>query len=321
MVPQPSSIPLFVVAGLPKSTEVGVEALIRSAHPKPCAVVRLAAASGDGAIYRRQYVESLLSVVATFAKKRRKDATASPATPGSIRLLYVPAPDEEDLLSAFDFAVMPVPLTELGSRNERGMLLRHDPTALGVAISRVSTQLTVSAEMFNRVKRIGKRDPITLPPKNFHLGDSRKMATLFREMRKGLRPWTDRFPELVAEQFDRDSLEPLSGESTQYSFRDGRGVIFFQPPASEFHGGNWTEDVVDAETATSVLRKMYRFGAPLPPGFQHDAQREKGTKLKGEMFDCEQSGRVEVSGSHANIYPNDYVRAAGLKSQKFKPPT
>jgi hypothetical protein len=60
----------------------------------------------------------------------------------------------------------------------------------------------------------------------------------------------------------------------------------------------------------SVLRSLYRFGAMLEPGFHHDAQPRDRSEFHQFEFDCSAEGRIVISGPHANIYPNDFVRAA-----------
>ena len=58
-----------------------------------------------------------------------------------------------------------------------------------------------------------------------------------------------------------------------------------------------------------MLCRLYRFGAPLPDGFHHDVQKRNGQDMKRVVFDCSVDGPVFVSGSYANVYPNDFVRA------------
>jgi len=45
----------------------------------------------------------------------------------------------------------------------------------------------------------------------------------------------------------------------------------------------------------------------LPLGFHHDAQYEYGRAFDDTSFDCSQKGHCLVTGTHANIYPNDFV--------------
>jgi hypothetical protein len=69
---------------------------------------------------------------------------------------------------------------------------------------------------------------------------------------------------------------------------------------------------VNSEIAAvqDFLRSTYRFGAPLPDGLHHDAQLEWGKEFDKMPFDCSRKGTIQISGTHANIYANDFVRGA-----------
>ena len=131
---------------------------------------------------------------------------------------------------------------------------------------------------------------------------------LFWEMRIRQRAWADRFNELVPREFNSETLKKLHGEKTQMCFQDHRRLVFFQPHSTAFHGVEWEREKIEPNSARRILRSLYRFGAALPQGFQHDAQREGGNYLDREVFDCDQNGSIVVSGSHANVYANDVVR-------------
>jgi hypothetical protein len=93
-------------------------------------------------------------------------------------------------------------------------------------------------------------------------------------------------------------------------FRDARNVIFPCARANEHHG---QPPEISPESDLAVLqvflRSVYRFGTPLPDGFHHDAQLERGHHFDRMSFDCSREGQIQVTASHANIYPDDYVRA------------
>jgi len=303
---------MYVVAGLPTATAVDAERSINSFYRKPCHVIQLAS-SLDNSIYRREYLRNLITTVAEFTKTRRAGTSNRPVTPAFIYLLYVPAPDRESLLKYFDFTVFPIPLLNLASRNVTGQMLRHDAEAVANAIQYAIQGTNNAHDVLERIKLARPKDAILLPPVNFHVDRTRRLACLFEELRKGTRPWNDRFNELSPKQFNRESLRSIKNEKTQYCFQDSREVVFFQPHETAYHGGQWEVDKVDADTAIHTLRALYRFGAPLHQGFQHDAQLQGGEYFKNQVFDCAQQGQVLVDGDHANIYPNDFVRAKDLK--------
>lgn len=64
---------------------------------------------------------------------------------------------------------------------------------------------------------------------------------------------------------------------------------------------------------------MFRLGSPLLDGLQHDVQWPFDDQLDQQPFYCSTDGQVEVSGTYANIYPNDYARTGtGGSKDKVK---
>ena len=93
-------------------------------------------------------------------------------------------------------------------------------------------------------------------------------------------------------------------------YKDTRGVVFPCCRASESHGGQVFDHNAKVQVLRDLLQSTYRFGASLPPGFHHDAQFEDGRHFKATPFECSRNNQLSVSATHANIYPNDYVRPA-----------
>jgi len=58
----------------------------------------------------------------------------------------------------------------------------------------------------------------------------------------------------------------------------------------------------------AMLNQLYRFGIPVLDGFHYDVQKEHNDSLDGLPLDCIKQGKVLCSGTHVNVYPNDYVR-------------
>ena len=91
---------------------------------------------------------------------------------------------------------------------------------------------------------------------------------------------------------------------------DSREIVF----AKSNYGQDGGQHDIPAGTEITAallqrtLESRYRFGTPLePPGFQHDAQFEGGSRFDHEPFDCVTKGVVEMSDDHVNIFPNDVV--------------
>lgn len=311
LIPQPSSLPLFVVAGLPKSTVVRSEGVIRVAHPKPCSVIYSPASTSDNRIYNDDYINQLLKTVVDFVAKRRTAKDAACETPSFVYLLYVGSRDSERLLRGLDFAVFPIEMPHLGEWDTRGRMRRHDHDDVAFALEEATNLISDAVEIAERWKARRSRDAMLLPPVNFQVDRERQMARLFLEMRQGNRGWGDRFEELTPRQFSAETLpDALDGEQYEWCFQDHRSIVFLKPKAPGFHGGS-RETLEDEPVAgIDVLRGLYRFGAPIPGGFQHDAQYEGGRSLNGVLFNCCRKGEVKVSGSHANVYANDFVRLA-----------
>jgi hypothetical protein len=91
---------------------------------------------------------------------------------------------------------------------------------------------------------------------------------------------------------------------------DSRGIVF--PPASG--GAEHAPPRLIVENAPvgelrGLLGSLYRFGSVVDYGFHHDAQFPNGKRLENVEFDCSRQGQIKVSSTHANVYPNDYVRS------------
>ena len=189
-------VAMFIVAGLPPSLHNRAASVLGQLAPSEAKVVALPSAQQDGPLYPEKLVSSIVRDVGSFAVRRRTHGPQDRAAPSSITLLYVPAPDDTRLLRRFDFAVFPVALQELASRDARGQQLRHSYDALRAAFVRavdtagpIKRQLDVIRE---RVNRLADSEALLLPPRNFFVSGSHKVEALFQGFLRGDRPWTDR---------------------------------------------------------------------------------------------------------------------------------
>jgi hypothetical protein len=305
-------VDMVVLAGLPpEHCTWAVESLQSRAR----VAVGAPSAARDGVLYPTRVVQTLLKAAVQFAARRRSQGPLSPIHPNFVTLLYVRSPDEEALLSAFDFAVLPVPLGVLGVYGETGRMLRHERAAvqaeLGDAFAPGARANAAAGEVRQRVDRRSEADALLLPPANFRVnrGD---LTAMFKEYRSGFREPRDRFPELSPTALNSDALPRLAKDEVRRVHVDERDLAFLHADDVAFHGHprELPEDA-ESEAHRSLLRTLYRFGGALLPGFHHDVQRRDGREMLDTPFDCCVAGSVTVSGSHANVYPNDFVRAKG----------
>lgn len=321
-VERPGPRPLCVVAGLPPAWHKRATNLIEEVYPQTI-VQGVASKDRDGPLYPIQLVEILVRGVTEFSVRRRTHGPQRPIAPASITLLYVPSADDEHLLRAFDFSVMPKALSILASRDADGRQLRHSfpaiEAALRDALASNADAKTALDTVRERLNRLSDREALLLPPTNFQTPEGR-LREKFAQLRSERRSWTDRFDDLPLKELTQKDLPRIPAQKTERAFVDSRDLVFFVAHPTAFHGVVREVDEEADESApyaelVSTLRSLYRFGAPLPSGFHHDVQRLDGRDFRDFEFECATGGPVLVSAPHANIYANDFVRAA-LKRPK-----
>jgi len=311
-LPSTNAVDLFLLAGLPNPLHRRIENFLQTLAGANAKVIAHASPSYDGPLYKKNAVDLLFEAGARFAIRRLKNRSDDQsARPKRIALLYVPADDDHNLLSPFDFFVFPIPLRDLAKFDELGHQKRHHPQSCedamrhGIEIYRQELVRLIQ----QRIESRKSSEALLLPPLNFHLEDQRAKHA-FGELTRGSRAWQNALPDgILPEPFDKDRLPGfLRHQETQMIYKDSRGIVFPCARASQQHGGTEFDHHANVDVLRDVLQITYRFGAALPSGFHHDAQLEDGRHLKDMQFDCSRNGRLSVTGSHANIYPNDYVR-------------
>lgn len=304
--------PLYVIAGLPLAAHRRTLQHLSDRFPTRL-FKGVSSPANDGGLYGEALVATLMRGVGSFVVRRRNNDPAQP-TPRSLTLLYVPAPDEQRLLRAFEFSAMTIPLPALAALDERYRQLRHDPNAVIAAIEDAiapgAPAQQALAEVSRRLNFKSDNEALLLPPRNFLVGDGDLVPT-FREFGTGQRAWTDRLAELgPCELTHEDVPKRVAHQQTRRVFVDRRGVAFFMAHPQAFDGPpREVEDDSETEIA-SALRSLYRFGGALDLGIHHDAQRSDGSPLQGAVFHCDERGRIRANDDYANVYPNDFVRVA-----------
>jgi hypothetical protein len=299
-------LPLVVLAGLPnpismavaKATEASGTRVI--AHPS----------GNDGTrLYPESNVSLLMNAVSGFAVRHLKSGSVPP-TPKQIILAYVPADDQDRLLAEFEFFVFPISLNLLADYDEGGRQNRHNQS---LAVKYVRDSLDVGLHEFAAVKRrlsnVSDREPLFLPPMNFKVSHAEQLADIFREMMRQETPWGDEISSIPRLSVTSDDLRNHVKKGVKkVVLSDVRGLLFPHDPHE--HGRERElQPEPSSDERRHLMRSYFRFGVPLRNGLHHDAQFA-GRPLRGERFECSHRGPLDLNCSHANIYPNDFVRPA-----------
>jgi hypothetical protein len=312
--PSTNAVDLYLLAGFPKPLLARVEEYLQTLAGGHSKAIATTFPSYDGARYQEKSVRTLFTAGARFAIRRLKNRSDDQtARPRRIALFYVPADDDELLIKAFDFFVFPVPLRDLSTYDETGTQRRHLRPECERAIRKAmeTHARTLVGSLQGRIESRKSREPLLLPPVNFHLPDER-LERVFCELTRGTRAWGNMMPDTIAaETFDNERLPDfLRPQEHQLIFKDARGVVYPCSRATEMHGVRGIDPDAEAPILRETLRSAYRFGTSLPQGFHHDAQFEHGRHFDNTQFDCSEKGACFVSGSHARVYPNDFVNPA-----------
>lgn len=303
---------MFVLAGLSPATHTHAVAYLKNRFPA-AAVIGLPSGKSDDSLYPTQLICSLIRAVTEFATRRRKSSEPPKIAPKYIILMYVPSDDQERLLKAFDFAIMPEPLPSLCARDARGTQMRHSEeavvSALSAAVSASGRAKSAIDKVVERLNRLADSDALLLPPKNFHTETGLLWET-FEGFRNLLRKWEDRINEIKISELTNDDIARIPHQKTRRVLVDRREIAFLMAHPKAFHAPpREVEAFEDTQSQMQALRSLYRFGGPLEAGLHHDAIYSDGSAFKNCEMLCDADGRVNVSGDYANIYPNDYVRA------------
>lgn len=314
-----AAAPMFVISGLPKALHR--DAIDRLKEHLPSAIVQgLPGPTKDGGLYSTEYVAQLTLSVGSFAIRRRTNGNAQPA-PASITLLYVPAPDEENLLAQFDFAVMPFPLSMLAKWDKNGKQLRHDrPTVELTLKAAVSNSGVARANLATVAKRLNYKsdnEGMLLPPGNF-MTQAGNLHETFRGFRRSERLWTDRMNDLGPSPLTNDDVpKRVQRKQTRRVFVDARGIAFFIAHPTAYDGAaREIEENEHPEKVLLALRALYRFGGALERGIHHDVQRSNGQSLGGATFECCVKRKISSDADYANVYPNEFVRVKKYKAME-----
>jgi len=298
---------VVVLAGLPFPVCGAVAKSIETRLAPTPRVIYQPSGDQSGDFYREPTVEMLIRSISDYAVRQIK-ASVMPPVPQHIFLAYVPSADEERLLREFEFFAFPVRLERLSDFDEHGRQLRKNQ---GVAEQYTITCLEQASAEFSAVKRRlssgSTKEPLLLPPRNFFVSAAERMADVYKDITHARLPWSDPINRLQRVMVTAQDLpRNIRPDARKEVFSDHRG-LFFPHDRSEHGPARELAENCSHEERKLFLRSCYRFGVPLENGYHHDVQFiSRG--LNQVEFECSVAGTTRVTGTHANIYPNDYVR-------------
>jgi hypothetical protein len=297
--------PLVILAGLPNPIFRAVAKSVEDRSSQKPRVISAPSGNNDGQLYRDETVSILINAAGGYAVRHAK-AQETPPAPKHIVLAFVPTLDEERLLREFDFFVFPVRLTRLAEYNE-GRQRRHDREfTTEYVIDSLETAFREFAELKRRLSTVSDKDPLFMPPQNFEVSPSERIADLFRNMARQRSSWAEPLPAIQQVRVTRDDLPTLGLGVQKVVLADRRGLLFPHDRSEHAFGRELEANCCTADKR-NFLRSRFRFGVPLTDGYHHDVQYA-GRSLGGETFMCCRDGVKTLTCSHANVYPNDYVR-------------
>jgi len=307
---QSTQTPLVVIAGIPYPICGAVANVVAAKLSPTHRTISQPSGSDGNRLYQKRTVDPLLIAVSNYAVKQQNAHPARPC-PRYIILAYVPADDDEELLAEFDFFAYPIRLGRMGEYDEEtGQQRRHN---LKDAQDYVLRSIQVALDPFNDLKRrlssISTKEPLLLPPHNFKVSKSTRLADIFPEFRREMRQWNSSLEDIVQPKTaTKDDLpRHIPPGVKKLIFCDERNLLFPRDKTAHAVVRELAPDS-SIDDRKHYLQSAYRFGVPLEEGFHHDVQYAAGRNLKGEVFVCSRDGEVKVTGTHANVYPNDFVR-------------
>jgi hypothetical protein len=297
-------MPMILLAGLPNPLFKSVANALQEDLSPRTKVMAEASGGDDKALYKVQTVSILMRAASEYAVRQARAATPSPT---QILLAYVPSPDDEHLLSEFDFFIFPIRLTRLAEYDARGRQFRHNlQECHSYVLLSIQTALLSFMEVKRRLSSPNLREPLFLPPRNFHVSNTQRIEAVFMNLRKAEFSWGTPLTDVQTRKVTHDDLKMhVKPGAHKQVLCDSRNLLF---PHDDTNHGVPRELPTDASSRDrrQFMRSSYRFGVPLRSGYHHDVQYP-GTGLGGQTFECCDKGNVSLNVSHA---PNDFVRPA-----------
>lgn len=312
----PGPMPLLVIAGLPEATALAAAATLSNDPQSRWHAVAAPFGSGDERIYDAEAaIRRLAARACGFALKGTPTAEGVPM-PSRLAIAYVSQDGSEALWRVFGHAAWPLPLVHPDWTWPKGRHWRHDIETVNALLRRAVATIEVAPARDIQLRLEARRgeDPLLLPGRNFHLAGGARLVERFRGFMAGRLTVAEVEEGIEVRRFAFEKLrrfyEHVGGKNKKFAV-DERELVFAKSHHGQ-HGGRHRILAEGEELAPAVVQRIlesrFRFGTPLEPeGFQHDAQYEGKRLLDNMPFDCTARGSIEVSGTHANVYPSDVV--------------
>jgi len=309
--------PLYLVAGLTQPADQAViNGLARNASLRKARYLAVGAAKGPDGAYSETSISLLMSLA---ARELAEQYNTTNDLPGRLILLYVPTVDSQALLDSLGSACfcVPVDLSPTADGNPSNQMRSNPGFALN-RFERVVRMAAVDEKVAYVQAQVAlkyRKSMLVLPAVNFIDPNTKSpIAAYFRDLQRGSGNWEAAEGYLSHTIFNSDDLPKfLKGEQKVSAFEDHRKIVFCPCRPQEMHGAvrvrQFSSEVASQDGYRTILNGLYRFGIPVPSGFHYDCQRVGGAAL-GADFICSVNGSVNCKKArHANIYPDDYVRA------------
>lgn len=307
--------PLIAIAGLPKDLAEPTKRAIKNEYGWSAVVVPFE--GQNGYLYQSSgAIKDLMRQVCAFAQKQdQKNAGERIPAPSRIILAYVHDGDWRHLLRSFGYSVAPARLQVAEWDFREGKHWRFSSETVLAAIKLLFSNLDSHPiqTLRSRIEAPSTSEVLVLPARNFLLEKGEKLADRFDRLMDETLSLGDLDKDIKAQKFIFDRLPAYYGHlhiKDKWYHIDDRDLVF-PWSRSGMHGPMRTA-TFRADTSVDEFRRLlescYRFGSPMDSGFQHDVQFEKDKLLNKQIFSCSEKGDIPISGSHANIYPNDAVR-------------
>lgn len=312
-VGQPGANTLVVLAGFPKSISPTLVQRVRS-HASNLDAVSVPFSEDDSRVYSpgsQAFRQLLLATCGATLTQQKKESKSRVPTPHRLLLIYARSQGFKCLLDAFNFSpfCLPVePPTARWTAWRKNLDAVSEMISAQLAYARSSEGVPMAVRL--RVESQDPTDPLLLPPLNYQLQDGRELTHLFSEVQAGNQDLTTIDTHLLPVQTFTEETMPnffrkVPGKKRRFRV-DNRGLVFAFAVKGQ-HGAVYHMSVTSEAEAALLLRKLFRFGTPVPPGFQHDVQWPGTRTLVREQFHCGQDGPGTVTNSHANIFASDVV--------------